>query len=216
MFRLELYRINECIYLVNKTNENIALFPLNVFLLPGDYTQLYIFEERYKQLISDCTNSGKQFGIAFTHKRNQQNLGSLVEVAEILKVYPSGEMDILIRATSLFRLDKFNFQKEGKLYPGGDVHYLENIKNTPASAELQVAFKEFLLKGAEINTELLARNDLGLFDIANELGMTDDDKLEFAEIVNSEERDQYLIQYLRYLQLLELQQNSVYHNIFLN
>jgi Lon protease-like protein len=32
----------------------IPMFPLNMVLLPGETKTLHIFEERYKQLVSDC------------------------------------------------------------------------------------------------------------------------------------------------------------------
>lgn len=202
--------------MVNKTNQNIALFPLKLFLLPGDYAQLYIFEERYKQLIADSTENEMPFGIAFTDVKNKDNIGSMVEVAEVLKVYPGGEMDITVRATSLFRLLSFNLQKEGKLYPAGDVDLWLDIDNTPASPPLLAGFKMLLLKNSVLNAELLAKDQIGILDIANEIMLTDEDKLEFVLCNNPEERDQYLINYLRFIQLQEAQEKSVYNDIHLN
>lgn len=201
---------------MNKTNQNIALFPLKLFLLPGGYAQLYIFEERYKQLIADSTANDIPFGIAFTDVKNKDNIGSMVEVAEVLKVYPGGEMDITVKATSLFRLLSFNLQKEGKLYPGGDVDLWFDIDNTPASPPLIAGFRKMLLKNSLLNAELLAKDQIGLLDIANEVMMTDEDKLEFVQCGSSAERDQYLINYLRFIQLQEAQEKSVYNDIHLN
>lgn len=187
-----------------------------MFLLPGDHAQLYIFEERYKQLIADSTEHDVPFGIAYTNKENEANLGCLVEVAEVLKVYPGGEMDITIRAVALFRLLSFNLQKEGKLYPGGDVDPALEVENTPASAILKNKFKKFLLKDSGYSSVLLTSDNIGIMDVANELNMSDLEKLEFVTCINDKERDQYLINYLRFIELLEVQEQSVHNNIYLN
>mgnify|MGYP000665651429 CR=1 FL=1 len=48
----------------------IPMFPLNMVLLPGETKTLHIFEERYKQLISDCLENDAHFGfLLYTKKR---------------------------------------------------------------------------------------------------------------------------------------------------
>ena len=42
----------------------IPLFPLNIVVYPGEELNLHIFEPRYKQLISECFNDKKEFGVA--------------------------------------------------------------------------------------------------------------------------------------------------------
>lgn len=200
---------------LNKTNSNIALFPLKLFLLPGDYTQLHIFEERYKQLIADTTEAKEPFGIAFTDRDNSAQLGCMVEVSEVLKVYTNGSMDITVKAISLFRLISFNTKSEGKLYPGGQVKELP-IANEKVQKTLQDAFRLYLSKDTVLNASLLAKDDFGLLDIANELMMSDLEKLDFVQIENQSDREVFLLNYFRYIQLLEIQENSVYNNIYLN
>jgi Lon protease-like protein len=46
--------------------KNHPLFPMNFFLLPGEFTQLYIFEDRYKQLVKECFKEGGTFGIPYS------------------------------------------------------------------------------------------------------------------------------------------------------
>lgn len=197
--------------------EHIALFPLNVFLLPGEYLQLYIFEPRYRQLIGDCDlKEIGAFGISCLDESNELDLGATVELREVIKHYPNGEMDVLVQATSVFRLRKFHLQYEGKMYPKGEVIPLNDIRNVPVSHELETAFKAHLLKYDNLNTELMAETHLGIFDVANELGMDQSEKLELAELGTNAERDRYLINYLRYLNILEKQENSVQNDIYLN
>ncbi len=196
--------------------KQIPIFPLNIFLLPGDYTQLYIFEERYKQLINDCLENQIGFGIAYTNTLNAKNYGSLVEVVEVVKRYEGGEMDIIIKATGVFKLGKYYLQKENKLYPGGEVEFLKTVQNHQASEDLVRCFKKYLLTQEGINSKLITSNNLGIYDIANELYMNDYEKLELMDIQTSDLIDQYLLNYIRYLELLQQQEKSVFQNIYLN
>lgn len=202
---------------MNHQTKNIALFPLDIFLLPGDYTQLYIFEPRYKQLIRECDQDQMStFGIACLNSFNTANFGSLVELQEVVRHYPGGEMDILVKATAVFELHDFNIQKEGKLYPEGEISIVPEITNETASLELQADFRIHLLKYNSLNTHLLSDEQVGIFDIANELGMNEQEKLELAGLHSNSYRDRYLINYLRYLEFLEKQESSVQNDIYLN
>ena len=42
---------------------DIPLFLLNVVLMPGTPLPLHIFEERYKQMVDECLESGAEFGM---------------------------------------------------------------------------------------------------------------------------------------------------------
>ncbi len=201
---------------MNKTNHHIALFPLQLFLLPGEYTQLYIFEERYKQLVNESILHNKPFGISFTGKGNSINIGSLVEVSEVLKTYKSGAMDILVKATGLFRLNSFNMQQAGKLYPGANVDLTIEIENKEAGNELKQAFVAILEKDQILNASLLAKSSFNILEIAIELMMSDNDKLDFCLCTDHSERERYLFNYIRYINFQKEQEASVYHNIYLN
>ncbi len=194
----------------------IALFPLNLFLLPGDYTQLYIFEDRYKQLIKHCLNTHSQFGLPFSNKLNTKNYGTLVSLVEVVKEYPGGEMDVVIKAEGIFKLEQFFYQIDNKLYPGGRVTDLEIPTEAKASASLEASFKNYLIQHEIYNSELLAKQKLGLFEIANALQMNDLERLELVSLGSDRAMDRFLINYLRYLELLHEQEQNVFQNLYLN
>lgn len=195
---------------------HIALFPLNIFLLPGDYTQLYIFEDRYKQLINDSLAEKMTFGIAFSNRVNQRNLGTLVEVSEVIKRHPGGEMDVIVKALSIFQLEKFYFQKEGRLYPEGKITEFGMTKNFNAGKELINEFRSYLVTNQLYNSKLLNNQKIGLFDVANEMYMSDQEKMELVYQNDQEKMESYLRNYIRYLELLQAQEKKVYQNIYLN
>jgi len=195
---------------------HIALFPLNIFLLPGDYTQLYIFEDRYKQLINDCIKDKMAFGIAFSNAINVQNLGSLVEVSEVIERHPGGEMDIMVKAISVFQLEKFYIQKEGKLYPEGKVRELEAVRNVKVGNQFLSRFREYLLKYKMYSSDVLAGMEPRIFDVANEMYLGDQEKVELIGLADPEKMENYLRNYIRYLELLQVQEKNVFQNIYLN
>ena len=89
----------------NKTH--LGLFPLRIFLFPGEQTTLHLFEPRYLQLSTDCINNNECFGIPYQGKTTLSELGSLVKIVQILKKYENGEVDILIECTNNFKINHF-------------------------------------------------------------------------------------------------------------
>jgi Lon protease-like protein len=194
----------------------IPLFPLNIFLLPGDFTQLYIFEERYKQLVEHSLQNKTDFGIPFSNKLNTRNYGSLAQIVEVVKKYPGGEMDILIKGTGIFVLEQFFYQMNKNFYPGGRISDLEITTNSWASSSLLSAFKNYLVKHEVYNSELLSKKRLGLFEIANALKINDLERLELINLGKPAAIDEFLSNYIHYLELLHEQEEYVYDNIYLN
>lgn len=194
----------------------LALFPLNVFLLPGDYTQLYIFEERYKQLVRQCLATKTEFGIPFSNKLNGKNYGSLAQIVEVVKEYPQGEMDIVIKGTGLFKLEQFFYQIDNKLYPGGRITDLELPTTATASNKLETGFRQYLVKHEIYNSDLLEQPTIGLFEIANAIKMSDVERLDLVSLGSAKAIDAFLINYLHYLELLHQQEDKVFENIYLN
>src|SRR5215475_13399823 len=82
----------------------IPIFPLGIVVYPGEELNLHIFEPRYKQLISECHVSGKDFGIPTIIEESVQDYGSLVTVIDITKLYDNGEMDIKTKGSRVFRI----------------------------------------------------------------------------------------------------------------
>lgn len=51
----------------------IPLFPLDMVLFPGMPLQLHIFEERYKNMVHYCTESGSMFGVVMIESGQEAN-----------------------------------------------------------------------------------------------------------------------------------------------
>ena len=81
----------------------IPIFPLNSIAYPGQLLNLHIFEPRYKQLITECKEQSKTFGIPSVFKDTLNEYGTEMELLEISKIYPGGEMDIKTKGTEAIK-----------------------------------------------------------------------------------------------------------------
>jgi hypothetical protein len=103
----------------------LPMFPLNMVLFPGETTKLYIYEERYKQMVEECLENSADFGIPYIEKGKIQKFGSEVRINRVLKTYENGALDILVEGTGLFKLLEFTDVLSPKLYGAGKVESLD-------------------------------------------------------------------------------------------
>src|SRR5205085_31899 len=100
-----------------------------IVIYPLEKLHLHIFEPRYKQLIKECFDLKKPFGIPTVLNNRLQDLGTLVQITEIVQQYENGEMDINTEGIQVFRTLEVIKQVPEKLYGGAIVNYLENNMN---------------------------------------------------------------------------------------
>src|SRR5580658_4764706 len=100
----------------------LPIFPLNVIIYPGQYLNLHVYEPRYKQLINECKDEDKTFGIPSVFKESLNEYGTEMELLEVSKTYDNGEMDIKTRGLKIFRIMEVLREVPGKLYPAAVVY----------------------------------------------------------------------------------------------
>src|SRR5260221_1727872 len=171
----------------------IPMFPLSIFPMPGEMVPLHIFEPRYKQLLLDAETKDISFGIFFNHVANTEKIGSLVKLESVIKRYPQGESDIIVKCQDLFSMNKLYRSFRDKSYPGGEVSFWNIDVTSPGSARLQDAFKEYLLY-FQIRSSDGAPS---LFMIANEINLDFDERLRFVKS-NDEQKEAFLLSHLKY------------------
>ena len=82
----------------------IPIFPLSIVVYPGENLNLHIFESRYKQLINECYSEKKSFGIPTVINDKVSEMGTLMNIEEIVSTSENGEMDIKTKGVSVFRI----------------------------------------------------------------------------------------------------------------
>jgi Lon protease-like protein len=178
----------------------IPMFPLTLFPLPGELVPLHIFESRYRQLLEDAEKRDISFGIFFNHVSNLTKLGSLVKLESVIKRYPGGESDIIVKCIDLFRLVVMHRTFCDKLYPGGEVEMWNVAFATPADKKLVESFESYL------KLLMISRHsgESSVFHIANELNLDLEDRLKFV-MFDQEKKESFLLSRLRYQKHLLLE-----------
>jgi Lon protease-like protein len=90
----------------------IALFPLDVVLLPGAPLPLHIFEPRYKEMVSEAMLDNKPFGIVRAQENSIAEIGCVADVTEVVKKYDDGKMDILTEGSKRFQIDQLDQERD--------------------------------------------------------------------------------------------------------
>jgi uncharacterized protein len=189
----------------------IPMFPLAILPLPGELVPLHIFEPRYRQLLQDAEINDIQFGVYFSHDVNEQKIGSLMKLESIIKRYPGGETDIIVRCEDIFNMDLLLRTYKSKMYPGGNVRLWNVMMDTYPGPDLYDLFKYYL------KFRSIAESDsvFNLFQIANELTLDAVDRYKFLTITN-DRRESFLLSRLRFQIFLMEREKKSKDNFHLN
>lgn len=177
----------------------IPIFPLGIVVYPGEELNLHIFEPRYKQLISECAESKKPFGIPSVIENKVNETGTLVRVVEITKVYDDGKMDIKTEGLEVFTILEVIKELPGKLYSGAIVNYPANTEtgNRVLMQSIIVAVRE-LHKLLNITKEFKKTDEeLWSYDVAHHAGLSLAEEYELLQLLHELQRQEYLKRHLK-------------------
>jgi ATP-dependent Lon protease len=82
----------------------IGLFPLPMVLLPTEQVPLHIFEDRYKELIGECLEEDRPFGVLYADGDGIQEVGTHALVIQVLTRFDDGRMNVLVEGGERFRV----------------------------------------------------------------------------------------------------------------
>lgn len=187
----------------------IPMFPLTLLPLPGELVPLHIFEPRYKQLLTDAETTDISFGIFLNHECNEKKLGALMKLESVIKRYPGGESDIVLRCIDIFSMDKLYRTYKKKLYPGGDIRNWEINAQAMPGVQLYELFLVFQEK-RRINRHFTA---FTLYQVATELNLDLFDRYKLITLSETK-RESFLLGQLKFqLHVIHQEEKSkdVYH-----
>ena len=177
----------------------IPIFPLGIVVYPGENLNLHIFEPRYKQLISECHTSGKEFGIPTVIEDRVQDYGSLVTVTEISKVHENGEMDIKTKGSRVFRILEIIREVPDKLYSGAIVNYPDNDEELGHRELMQRVVNGIreLHKLLKVSKDFKKPDaELKAYDVAHHAGLSLEEEYELLGLLKEIQRQEYLKRHL--------------------
>lgn len=149
--------------------DQLPLFPLNTVLFPGMPLYLHIFEERYKQMISGCLETGKGFGVVLI-RRGLEALGPLADphrvgcTAKIKDVQhlEDGRMNLVAMGQDRFRV--LSLDRELHPYLTGEVEPFPLLQHDPGRIEAEA---QRLREGILHYLDIL--NDAGVAEVDGSL-----------------------------------------------
>ncbi len=196
----------------------IPIFPLSIVVYPGEHLNLHIFEPKYKQLIKECHDQKKPFGIPVVINEEINETGTLLEITEITKTYESGEMDIKTKGIKVFRILEVINEVPEKLYSGAIVNYPHNHEHGKRLLMNKV------INSIKILHELLHVNksfhknedELWSYDVAHMVGLTLPEELELLSLMNELQRQEYLNRHLAKVIPITEEMESLKEKIKLN
>ena len=116
----------------------LPLFPLDVVLLPGAPLPLHIFEPRCKEMISECLERKKPFGVVRAKEEGVAEIGCTAEIVTVTRKYPDGRMDILTQGHERFEIMNLNQERS---FLQAEVLYLQDEPGSAAAEEIAQAVK---------------------------------------------------------------------------
>jgi uncharacterized protein len=178
----------------------IPIFPLSLVVYPGEKLPLHIFEPRYKQLVKESFEAKKPFGVPAVVNNQLQEMGTLVQVTEIVQVYENGEMDIKTEGLAIFRVLEIIKLVPDKLYSGAIVNYPPNMMvtaNRDLMEKIVTGIKE-LHRLLNITKDFKKPDkELNSYDVGHHAGMSLDEEYELLGLMQEIQRQEYIKRHLQ-------------------
>ena len=202
-------------------NQIIPIFPLALVVFPNSKYPLHIFEERYKTLINKCLANNSGFGIVSKIGDAISEVGVYVEIADVTKIYESGELDIVVAGRWRFK------RMDLEMHPDG--HFLSEVNkikdqesDTDFNYNLYFALKQRvqeMLKLVNFNVnpgfwDILEKTSLKSFKIAEKAGLSILQQQELLTIQSENKRLSYLLDHFEKLET-KLEENKMMREIIL-
>lgn len=177
----------------------IPIFPLQIVAFPTEQINLHIYEPRYKQLITECYEQEKPFGLPVVLENKVQEFGTTLVITEIVKKYDNSNLDIKTKAVDLFRVLELVKFIPKKLYSGAIVNYLSNSTVTKANLQQQVmAMVQELHKLIETKKSYKkSTEELTSYDVAHHVGLSLEEEYHFLQLLTEPQRLEFLRRHLK-------------------
>jgi Lon protease-like protein len=173
----------------------LALFPLDVVLFPGTPLPLHIFEPRYKEMINECLEQKKEFGVIRAQETNLADVGCTAEILAVTKTYDDGRMDIVAEGRDRFELLEVN---QERAFLRGAILLVQDEPDRPSPAELSHAIElhRQILALANAQQDLPEGQDAALsYHLAGSLPLDLDFKQKLLSLRSEARRIQTVIEY---------------------
>lgn len=178
----------------------LPLFPLQVVLFPHSILPLHIFEERYKQLVGECLEEReREFGINLVTDQGLARVGCTAVVADVLKRYSDGRLDILVEGRRRFELARL--MSGPAAYSVGHIRWLNDIEEdvdvelARETVQLHNQLVDMVYRQSQFKLEYDPTGGGLSFRIAQKAGMEMSQRQRLLEMNSENERLRFLQEY---------------------
>jgi Lon protease-like protein len=174
----------------------LALFPLDVVLFPGAPLPLHIFEPRYREMVNECLEQKRPFGMVCANKNALAEIGCTAVILNVSKKYEDGRLDIVTEGKQRFEIVQLSQERS---FLQGEVLFFEDEPGQVAATDLEtvVQLHEQLLEILGQNISIDRQHPQMSFHLAHELPVDLDFKQALLEMKSEVERVETLIEYYR-------------------
>jgi uncharacterized protein len=116
----------------------LPLFPLDLVLFPGASLPLHVFEPRYREMISECLDQKKAFGVVRVKEDGVAEIGCTAEIIAVTQKYSDGRMDIVTEGRDRFEVMQVNQERS---FLQAEVLYLQDDPDQASAEEIAQAIK---------------------------------------------------------------------------
>lgn len=175
----------------------LPIFPLEVVLFPGAPLPLHIFEPRYKEMIAECMEQKKPFGMVRAKENAVAEIGCSAVILNVMKQYEDGRMDISSEGRQRFTIVELNHDRS---FLQAEISWFEDDEPAPlpgAQSESAIELHEQLFAVLGQDAEIDKNKNYLSFQLANQLPVDLDFKQAILEMKSESERIETLIEYYR-------------------
>lgn len=191
---------------MSESFEELALFPLDTVLFPYAPMQLHVFEPRYRELMRECLDHDRPFGIVLVRSGSDSigsaepyMVGTAVRIVQV-HTYEDGRLDVQVQGERRFRIRKIDDSKPylvGMVEPVVELEVEETDRAKSVINQARESFQmyiEVLFSRQEFNVQVRFPSDpVALsFTIANFLTIENIEKQRLLELTDTVERLQGL------------------------
>jgi Lon protease-like protein len=175
----------------------LPIFPLELVLFPGAPLPLHIFEPRYKEMITECLDQKKPFGMVRAKENAVAEVGCSAVITNIIKRYDDGRLDIASEGRQRFTIIELNHDRS---FLQAEITWVDDDEPAPLGgkeAETAIHLHEQLFQVLGQDAEVDPNKSPLSFQLASQLPVDLDFKQAILEMKSEAERIETLTEYYR-------------------
>ncbi len=198
--------------------QKLPIFPLQLVVFPGEHLNLHIFEQRYRDLVSDAEAFGTTFCVPTVHNGGVLPIATEVKLIEVVNRYPTGESDIRTLGGRVFYIEDYQKLMPGKRYAGADCR--EIFPNRQEDIQLNrriVKLTREIYQDLNIKKVIRDADDgFTTYDIGHYVGLKLEQEYELLTLLDAEERQRFLLNHLHEIHPELKERDSIQNRARLN